>query len=81
VALYTSRTHGFFTKAPMQRDRVRDILAPFWADRFLSKGYVASQSSESENRDKEYILEYRLSVGGEALSMSGRMVYGAHCIR
>jgi hypothetical protein len=40
-----------------------------------------SQSSKSENRDKEDILESRLSVGGEALSMSDRMIYGAHCIR
>jgi signal transduction histidine kinase len=36
VALYLSRTHGFFPKTTMQRDRVKEILAPLWAERFFS---------------------------------------------
>jgi len=36
VARYTERTHGFFPKAPMQKDRVREIIAPLWAERFLT---------------------------------------------
>jgi len=36
VALYLSRCHGFFPKAPMQRERVLEILAPLWAERFLA---------------------------------------------
>jgi hypothetical protein len=36
VARYIERTHGFFPKAPMQRERVREIVAPLWADRFMS---------------------------------------------
>ncbi|GKZ00620.1 hypothetical protein MPSEU_001014100 [Mayamaea pseudoterrestris] len=36
VALYLSRTHGFFPKTTMQRDRVKEILAPLWAERFLT---------------------------------------------
>ena len=35
VALYMQRAHGFFPKAPMQQERVREILAPLWAERFL----------------------------------------------
>ena len=31
---YLECTHGFFPKAPMQQDRVCEILAPLWADRF-----------------------------------------------
>lgn len=34
LATYLDRTHGFFPKAPMNRDRVREILAPLWAERF-----------------------------------------------
>jgi hypothetical protein len=37
VAMYISRTHGFFPKAPMQKERVREIVAPLWAERFLSQ--------------------------------------------
>jgi len=36
VSMYLERVHAFFPKAPMQRERVREILAPLWADRFLS---------------------------------------------
>jgi hypothetical protein len=71
----------------MQRDRVREILAPFWEDQFLPKGYLESQREKPRKNPSpkqgqgEDILETRLSVGGEALSMSGGMIYGAHCIR
>ncbi len=34
LATYLERTHGFFPKAPMNRERVREILAPLWAERF-----------------------------------------------
>jgi len=34
LATYLDRTHGFFPKAPMDRDRIREILAPLWAERF-----------------------------------------------
>ena len=34
LAMYLDRTHGFFPKAPMNRERVREILAPLWAERF-----------------------------------------------
>ena len=35
VALYTERTHGFLPKAPMLKERVREIIAPLWAERFM----------------------------------------------
>jgi hypothetical protein len=34
LALYMARAHGFFPKAPLNKSRVRAILAPLWADRF-----------------------------------------------
>ena len=34
IALYTERTHGYFPKAIMQKDRTREILAPLWLERF-----------------------------------------------
>jgi signal transduction histidine kinase len=36
VAQYIERTHGFFPKAPMQKERVREIIAPLWAEKFMS---------------------------------------------
>jgi hypothetical protein len=45
VALYASRTHGFFPKAPMQKDRVRELIAPLWAERFLKHRAVVTPSS------------------------------------
>jgi len=35
VALYTQRTHGYFPKTIMQRDRTRQVLAPLWQERFF----------------------------------------------
>lgn len=34
IAMYNSRTHGFFPKASMTKDRVRASLAPLWQERF-----------------------------------------------
>lgn len=34
VDLYHSRTHGFFPKAPMRRERILEILAAHWKARF-----------------------------------------------
>lgn len=53
VALYLSRTHGFFPKTTMQRDRVREILAPLWAERFLT-GNPTYCSRTSSITDEEY---------------------------
>jgi hypothetical protein len=48
VALYSSRTHGFFPKAPMQAQRVRELIAPLWAERFLKhRAVTPSQESRS----------------------------------
>lgn len=45
--LYCERTHGFFPKGPLQRDRVREILAPLWADRFIRTDLDTADSSET----------------------------------
>lgn len=34
VERYVQRTHGFFPKAPMQEERIREILEPLWNKRF-----------------------------------------------
>lgn len=34
TALYLSRSHGFFPKAPIKKDKVYEILAPLWIQRF-----------------------------------------------
>mmetsp|Transcript_126436 Transcript_126436/g.354044 ORF Transcript_126436/g.354044 Transcript_126436/m.354044 type:complete len:962 (+) Transcript_126436:88-2973(+) len=34
LAIYVSRAHGFFPKAPMTQDRLREMMAPLWAERF-----------------------------------------------
>jgi hypothetical protein len=31
---YAKRTHGFFPKAPMQRDSILELMAPIWFGRF-----------------------------------------------
>ncbi|CAB9523049.1 expressed unknown protein [Seminavis robusta] len=37
IALYTQRTHGYFPKAIMQKNRTRQILAPLWQERFAEE--------------------------------------------
>lgn len=34
LALYMTRAHGFFPKAPMNKARVQEIMAPLWTERF-----------------------------------------------
>ena len=46
LAVYKSRAHGFFPKAPIKRNDVVEILAPLWEERFpgslLEEGKLAS---------------------------------------
>ena len=61
VALYMQRVHAFFPKAPMQRERVREILAPLWAERFMSPSTnqaakCASVDKSETDFDKEDLL-------------------------
>lgn len=37
IALYNQRTHGFFPKATIQKDRIRELLGPAWYQRFPSQ--------------------------------------------
>lgn len=36
VALYKSRAHGFLPKAPLQKDRILELIQPWWLERFPS---------------------------------------------
>jgi hypothetical protein len=48
VALYSERTHGFLPKAPMLKERVREIIAPLWAERFMMLTRRSSSTDELE---------------------------------
>jgi len=37
VAIYNSRAHGFICKAPIQREKIMEIIAPIWAKRFAER--------------------------------------------
>lgn len=34
IDLYKSRTHGFIPKAPLKKDKVKEMIQPFWRERF-----------------------------------------------
>lgn len=40
IAIYNSRAHGFLPKAPIQRQRVLEMLAPAWEKRFPPGGWA-----------------------------------------
>jgi hypothetical protein len=44
VERYVERTHGFFPRALMQQERIREILEPLWNKRFPVKKQVRSPS-------------------------------------
>ena len=55
VAIYNSRAHGFFAKAPVKKDLVREKLAQLWLKRFPKRGGDSLQggsgpSSEPQER-------------------------------
>lgn len=53
VALYNARAHGFIPKAPIQKERILETLAPLWAKRHMTTGGTLpknlSDSALSEN--------------------------------
>lgn len=69
VSLYLSRTHGFFPKSPMQRERVREILAPLWAERFLlpSRGASLAHSTSSVRTGDDSVCTDDLLMSLEAV--------------
>eukprot|EP00525_Craspedostauros_australis_P007240 CAMPEP_0198119190 /NCGR_PEP_ID=MMETSP1442-20131203/24573_1 /TAXON_ID= /ORGANISM="Craspedostauros australis, Strain CCMP3328" /LENGTH=555 /DNA_ID=CAMNT_0043777605 /DNA_START=84 /DNA_END=1751 /DNA_ORIENTATION=+ len=48
VEVYTNRSHGFFPKTPMKRDRVREMLSLLWIRRFHNDTEDASTMTEQE---------------------------------
>jgi hypothetical protein len=40
IAIYNSRAHGFLPKAPIQKQRVLEMLAPAWEKRFPPGGWA-----------------------------------------
>jgi hypothetical protein len=53
VACYFERTHGFFPKALMQQERIREFLEPLWTKRFLPvpKKMVLHRRDDSDNSE------------------------------
>jgi len=63
---YLACTHGFFPKAPMQQDRVCEILAPLWADRFQkldNPGDIDDSHGENSSEDLMTRQELRKILG------------------
>ena len=52
VALYKSRAHGFLPKAPIQRDRVLELIEPWWAERFPSDSLACGTLIDEDNYDE-----------------------------
>lgn len=49
TALYLSRSHGFFPKAPIKRDKIYDILVPLWIQRFPDCAIQSEKTSVNSN--------------------------------
>lgn len=62
LAVYSARTHGYFPKSSVLRERVREILAPLWADRFFfpHKRRAESEDSVEHSSDGEDMLQDEL---------------------
>ena len=63
VAIYNSRAHGFLPKAPLQRDKIPDMISPLWEKRYpkaLAKSLYESKGSD-EDVDEGYESEIIIS--------------------
>ena len=49
IAIYNSRAHGFLPKAPIQRQRVLEMLAPAWEKRFPPGGWADEDAHIATN--------------------------------
>mmetsp|Transcript_20457 Transcript_20457/g.30136 ORF Transcript_20457/g.30136 Transcript_20457/m.30136 type:complete len:987 (+) Transcript_20457:1-2961(+) len=50
ISLYKQRAHGFLPKAPIRRDRVLEMIAPLWIQRFSSSIWADTRLSETGNQ-------------------------------
>ena len=62
LAVYSVRTHGYFPKSSVVRERVREILAPLWADRFFfpQRSRAESEHSSEHSSDGDEMLQDEL---------------------
>ena len=51
VALYKSRAHGFLPKAPIQKDRILELIQPWWLDRFPSDTLTCGPLMEEDDQE------------------------------
>jgi len=54
VAVYNARTHGYLPKAPLQRDKIPDMVAPLWEKRYprsMAKQFFSSRNDAVDSED------------------------------
>jgi len=71
LAIYKSRTHGFFPKAAMQKSRVIELLAPAWLDRFPDRGVPDTITTTTKICPSEDCSAECGSTAGTEASTSG----------
>ena len=54
VAIYNSRAHGFFPKAPTKKEGVTDMIAPLWEKRFARRGSITFAENLSDSSDDSF---------------------------
>jgi signal transduction histidine kinase len=62
VERYLERTHGFFPKAPMQQERIREILEPLWNKRFPVTNNKCSLPRVSSETSIDLFAEFVASL-------------------
>jgi hypothetical protein len=62
VERYIERTHGFFPKAPMQQERIREILEPLWNKRFAVTNNKCSLPRVSSETSIDLLAEFVSSL-------------------
>jgi hypothetical protein len=62
VERYLERTHGFFPKAPMQQERIREILEPLWNKRFPVTKNVGPLRRVSSETSIDLLAEFVTSL-------------------
>ena len=51
IAIYKSRAHGFLPKAPIKREKINELLAPLWQERFPPSEFGESIGTQVGNKE------------------------------
>jgi hypothetical protein len=81
IASYKERTHGFFPKSSMRREKVREILAHLWYNQFLGKKQDVDNLTNMDFDGEELVtrgeLLASLNVVESLLERSTSVTWGA----